>query len=143
MKNEEEELTAYCGLYCGDCFGYKGTIPDLARDLRKELRKYKFDSVAKVIPFKEFKNYEECYACLGGMVRLRCKGCRGGSRSKFCNIAKCVIKKGFEGCWECDEFQDCKKLNFLEPVHKDAVLKNLRRIKQVGVSEWINGNRHW
>jgi len=41
----KEDLVAYCGLYCGDCFNYKGEIADLARDLRKELRKTKFDIV--------------------------------------------------------------------------------------------------
>jgi len=35
----DENLIAYCGLYCGDCHGYQGKIPDLARDLRKESRK--------------------------------------------------------------------------------------------------------
>ena len=41
--NEQKELIAYCGLYCGDCFAYQGKIADLARDLRKELRQSKFD----------------------------------------------------------------------------------------------------
>jgi len=43
MVEENKNLLAYCGLYCGDCFAYKGKIAkgkiaDLARDLRKELR---------------------------------------------------------------------------------------------------------
>ena len=50
----DKSLVSYCGLYCGDCHGYKGSIADLASDLRKELKKYNFDEVAKVIPFKEF-----------------------------------------------------------------------------------------
>ena len=33
-----ERLIAYCGLYCGDCNGFSGKIPDLGSDLRKELR---------------------------------------------------------------------------------------------------------
>ena len=84
----KENLVAYCGLYCGDCYNYTGSIADLARDLRKELRKNKFKETAKVMPFKEFDNYQECYECLGAMVKLRCKGCRDGFRSKFCKIAK-------------------------------------------------------
>ena len=101
----KESLISYCGLYCGVCLFYTGSIADLARDLRKELRKYKFNEVAKAIPFKEFKNYPECYECLGAMVKLRCKGCREGFRSKFCDIANCAQKKEYEGCWECDEFE--------------------------------------
>jgi len=36
---KDENLVTYCGLYCGDCFNYTGSIADMARDLRKELRK--------------------------------------------------------------------------------------------------------
>jgi hypothetical protein len=76
---EDKNLIAYCGLYCGDCFSYKGKVADLARDLRKELRQAKFDKIAEGIPFEEFKHYKECYETLGALVRLRCKNaCKGG-----------------------------------------------------------------
>lgn len=140
---KHQEMTGYCGLYCGDCKFQDGTIPDLARDLRKELRSVRFDKVAEVIPFKEFDHYQECYEVLGAMVKLRCKGCRVSGRSKFCPPAKCAVKKGYEGCWECDEFAECKKLEFLEPIHGDGHLKNLRKIGKVGVNEWAEGNRYW
>ena len=139
----DENLVSYCGLYCGDCHGYTGSIADLARDLRKELRKNKFDEVAKVIPFKEFKNYPECYECLGAMVKLRCKGCRGGFRSKFCEITKCALEKEYQGCWQCKKFETCEKFKFLKPVHKDANLKNLRKIKRQGLEVFIKGKKHW
>jgi hypothetical protein len=139
----DESLVSYCGLYCGDCHSYTGSIADLARDLRKELRKNRFTEVAKVIPFKEFDNYQECYECLGAMVKLRCKGCRGGFRSKFCKIAQCAQKREYEGCWQCDEFETCQKFDFLKPVHKDANLKNLRKIKRQGVEGFLKGKRHW
>lgn len=58
MSNNEN-LIAYCGLYCGDCFGYKGKIAELAKDLRKELRQEKFEIMIKGIPFKALKNYKE------------------------------------------------------------------------------------
>ena len=46
MKNKEEKLIAYCGLYCDECFAHRGIIADLARDLRKELRRTRFDIMA-------------------------------------------------------------------------------------------------
>ena len=46
MSEQDENLIAYCGLYCGDCLNYKGEIADLARDLRKKLREAKFAQVA-------------------------------------------------------------------------------------------------
>ncbi len=144
MSKENKNLTGYCGLYCGDCFSYPGTIADMARDIRKELRKTKFDTIAKVVPFKEFKYYKECYECLGAMVRLRCnKACRDGGGPPVCKIRACCQKNGYKGCWECDEFDGCKKMQFLEVVHKDAHIKNLNKIKRVGVEEWLKGKRFW
>ncbi len=80
---EEKDLITYCGLYCGDCFSYKGKIADLARDLRKELRQAKFERDAEILSsipfFKTLKDYPQCYAVLGAMVKFRCKRtCRGG-----------------------------------------------------------------
>lgn len=137
----DESLVSYCGLYCGDCHGYTGSIADLARDLREELKKYKFDEVAKIIPFKEFKSYPECFQCLGAMENLRCKGCKGSSRSEYCEIAQCALKNEYQGCWQCDEFENCAKFNFLKPVHNDANLRNLRKIKKEGVERFLEGKR--
>ena len=144
MNKTGRELVACCGLYCGDCFGFKGKIADLSRDLRKELRQAKFDRVAEGIPFKEFKNYKECYEVLGALVRLRCKNaCTGGGGNPFCKIRKCCQKKTIEGCWQCDEIESCGKLKFLETIHQDAHLKNLRKINKVGVDKWLAGKRYW
>ncbi len=139
MSIDHAGMTAYCGLYCGDCAFRAGTIPDLARDLRKELRKARFEKVAEVIPFLDADGYKRTYDFLGSLVKLRCKGCKVGSRSQFCHIAQCASKRGYEGCWECGDFAACSKLDFLAPVHGDAHLKNLRKIKKVGIEEWVKG----
>src|SRR5665648_483941 len=133
--SEDKKLIAYCGLYCGDCVNYKGEIANLARDLRKKLRQAKFDRSSKGLSkyFKEFKDYEQCYATLGAMVRLRCsRVCRDGGGPPFCKIRKCCEKKNIQGCWECEELETCTKLDFLKPIHEDAHLKNLRKIKNQG-----------
>ena len=139
----DKSLVGYCGLYCGDCHNYTGSIADLAQELMKELKKNNFAEVAKVMPFKEFNSYPECYECLGAMVQLRCEGCREGSRSKFCNIAQCAVKNDYEGCWECDRFQTCNEFDFLKPIHKDANLKNLKKIKKLGIKGFLKGKRDW
>jgi len=92
---QNENLIAYCGHYCGDCHGFSGKIPDLARDLRKELRASRYDKFAGFISTfsfgKNFKEYEECYKVLGAMVKFRCrKGCRKGGGSPFCKIRICA-----------------------------------------------------
>ena len=143
-----KDLIAYCGLYCGDCFGYKGKLADLARDFRKELRQSKFDKTAEFMAtfsfFEVFKNYKQCYEVLGALVKLRCKkACKGGGGPPFCKMRKCCVKNNIEGCWECSEFEDCKKLDFLKPSHNDAHLKNLRKIKKQGINTFIKGKRIW
>ena len=146
--SEEEDLVAYCGIYCGDCFVHKGKIADLARDLRKELRQAKFDRTAEVLSansfFAVFKDYRQCYEVLGALVKFRCKkACRGGGGPPFCKMRKCCQRKGIEGCWQCDDFETCEKLDFLKPSHEDAHLKNLRIIRKDGIDNFIRGNRHW
>jgi hypothetical protein len=145
---EAKDLIAYCGLYCGDCYRYKGRLADMARDLRKELRAEKFDVTAAKMAenafFKAFRNYPECYEVMGEIVKLRCKrACRGGGGPPVCKIRECCQKNSIDGCWECDEFETCKKLDFLKPYHDDAHLKNLRQLRKSGVGSFINGKRYW
>ena len=139
-----KDLIAYCGLYCEDCPGYQGKIADMARDLRKELRKAKFARVVEGIPFPEFKHYKECYEVLGAMVRLRCKqACRGGGGNPFCKIRICCQKKAIQGCWQCDELESCPKLDFLKINHADAHLKNLGILKKAGADSFLEGKKYW
>lgn len=148
MCNSNIENISYCGLYCPDCPNRKGVIADLARDLRKELRTYRFDKTAELLSsisfFKEFKNYSECYEVLGAMVKMRCgRTCRNGGGNPACKIRKCVQKKKLQGCWECNEFETCEKLSYLEGNHGKAHMKNLRIIKKKGVEEFMKGKKHW
>ncbi len=147
MPNQETSI-AYCGIFCGDCFSYQGKIADLSRDLRKELRQTRFDKVAESLSnisfFKTFKKYPECYEVLGALVKLRCKNtCRNGGGNPYCAIKICCRKKEIEGCWLCDEFEGCKKMDFLKAAHGDACLKNLRILKKKGKKEFLKGNKYW
>jgi hypothetical protein len=125
---------------------HKGEVADLARDLRKKLRETKFERVAKGLSkiFKDLENYEQCYQVLGTMVRLRCRrACRQGGGPPACKMRNCCQRKGIQGCWECEEFETCQKLEFLRAVHGEAHLKNLRKIKKQGISGFVEGPRYW
>ncbi len=143
-----QKSVAYCGLYCGDCFAHRGIVADLARDLRKELRASRFDKTAEALSelpfFKGLSRYDECYAALGDMVKLRCKSaCRGGGGNPYCKIRKCCQRKSYVGCWECDDFETCEKLTELETGHGAAVIRNIRRIRRKGLKGFLEGKRDW
>ena len=53
----------------------------------------------------------------------------GGSNPLAPTIKKCSIKH--------------EKLDFLKPIHEDAHLKNLRKIKKQGINKFISGKRYW
>jgi hypothetical protein len=141
MNNTEAELTAYCGLYCGDCIRYRSKATCLARDLLSELQAVQFDKYAEVksAPVKELKHYEECCQVLNAIVRLGCDTpCKAGGDGCLqpCEIKRCVQSKKLEGCWECGEFERCDKFEFFRPMHGDTTKGNLRKIKQYGLNKW-------
>jgi hypothetical protein len=143
-----KKLVSYCGLCCADCHGFRGKTADLARDLRKELRETKFKSFAafagRTSFGKVFKDFDKCYEVLGGMVKFRCRhGCRNGGGNPYCKIRNCAIKKSYDGCWLCDEYEKCEKLEFLTEVHKDAHLKNIKIIRKKGIEGFLDGKRNW
>jgi len=147
-KKPGKKHIAYCGLCCLDCHGFVQKIPDLARDLRKELRASRYKQFADFMAGtgfgKVFNGYDQCYEVLGAMVKFRChKGCRDGGGNPFCKIRKCCMKKGYAGCWQCNDFEDCKKLDFLKGVHDDAHLKNLRILKKKGENAFLKSKRRW
>ena len=47
MQNKDIELTAYCGLYCGDCIRYRSKASKLAFELKNELQRVEFDKYAE------------------------------------------------------------------------------------------------
>ena len=148
LMAKTQDLIGYCGLYCGDCPGYTGTVANLAADLRKELRRYRFDKMAEMLAkvpfFKEFKNYDPCYDLLGTMMKLRCKKqCKGSGGPPACKVRACARSKSLDGCWQCGDFATCDTLKFLESHHGVAHLKNLRKLKRSGPAAFVKGKRFW
>ncbi|MFX1379279.1 MAG: DUF3795 domain-containing protein [Promethearchaeota archaeon] len=83
-----------------------------------------------------------CKRC-PGVESFGCKGCRAqeGQIHKFpvCKTYKCVTRKGFEFCYECNEFpcemlQPIVKFEIFEP-HNSKVY-NLVMIQKYGLEEW-------
>jgi hypothetical protein len=143
MRGEmkEKDLTAYCGLYCGDCVRYQSRSSDLAKQLLNELGGQKFSEYAKLKSThkKELENYDVMVSELKVISEFKCEllcqlggdGCEGP-----CEIIKCVKDKDFDGCWQCDSFEKCEKIDFLKPFHENAPVNNLRKIKELGIDYW-------
>jgi len=142
VKQNERNFTAYCGLYCGDCIRYKSRASDVANELMKEIDKFHFTEYANVkrTHTKEFEKFDSFISTLRAISDIKCNiPCRlgGDGCGGKCEIIKCVKDKAFEGCWECNSFKKCEKLDFLKPFHGDSPLINLRKIKEFGMDNWV------
>jgi hypothetical protein len=127
MKKEPSENLneiAYCGLFCPKC--YKMKISTSAKQLLTELESAQ-DKGAKYL--QEFPNLK---SDLEKLINLECKKfCReGGGKSSICPIKKCCVERGIDGCWECSDIDDCKKL-------KPQFISNSKKLKKLGVKSYI------
>ena len=150
--SEEIELIGYCGLYCGDCIRYRSKASDLARELLCELHATEFDKYAAIKSnsldqldaVKKFDHYGECCRVLEAIVALQCSSpCRigGGCAPPPCDVLACCGEKGFDGCWQCDEFEKCRRFESLREIHGDSPRQNLKTIRKFGLDKWVE-HRH-
>jgi len=58
-------------------------------------------------------------------------------------MKKCCIGKSLEGCWDCDDFVNCKTLAWLNPVHSGANVENIERIRRIGMELFLEGPKCW
>ena len=148
MSESVFDLTAYCGLYCGDCNRFRSRASDLARDLLAELDSTKFDKYVKVKstalnqPNKreELRYYPEFRDIIETIIDLKCENpCRigGGCPTFSCKIMECCLTKGLDGCWQCDTFESCTQFDFLKAMHGDSLVENLRAIREHGIDNWV------
>ncbi|MFC1937075.1 DUF3795 domain-containing protein [Chloroflexota bacterium] len=141
IVGREAEFTGYCGLYCGDCIRYRSKASDLARALLNELQATEFGKYAEVksCSVKELEQYRQCCQVLEAIIGLQCnEPCRvgGGCTTFSCKILQCCQRRGYQGCWECDDLEKCNEFEFLKPFHGEAPVKNIRKIRELGLDGW-------
>jgi len=141
MGQEEILLTAYCGLYCGDCIRYRMTAAALARDLSGELANIGFDQYARITKksVSSLGQLDGVLQFLNDLAQLQCMvACREGGDgcAGTCEVKTCAIAKGLKGCWDCEEFEACTRLDFLKPMHGEGPRINLKQIKEKGINDW-------
>lgn len=139
---EGKDLTPCCGVYCPDCIWYHNNFSSRAKELKDKLKRVDFERYASIkSPFgAELEYYKEFLSVLNFIAKNDCsQPCRkgGGCGGHPCKIMKCAEEKKIEGCWQCEEMEDCDKFDILEPRCGDTPKQNLKKIKKLGYEDWI------
>ena len=114
-----------CGLNCAKCDIYAAGHGD--EKLRDEVIEW----------FKNERN--EVFKS----EQVRCEGCRGPIElhwSSDCKMLSCARSKDVDYCFVCDGFP-CVILNAFASdgvSHHKRTVQNLKRIKEMGIEEWIS-----
>ncbi len=134
---ESKTLTAYCGLYCGDCPRWNAEFSTLAGKLLNILESSSFSKYAKLSGLEYTQTTIPFLKQLKGLnCEISCRQGGDGCGETACEIKKCIEEKALEGCWECQDFKDCRKMDFLKPFCGEAPVKNLQKVKKYGLDNW-------
>jgi hypothetical protein len=148
---DDNRLTSYCGLYCKDCIPSRSDLYNLAARLQAVLSELKFDRYAELKAGQTywsesnaiFKDYPRFIEVLQAIRGLECRStCRegGGWKGEHCPVRNCAIDKGMTGCWECNEYITCGRLEPLLKFHPNLAY-HLELIKTEGVDRWADKRR--
>jgi hypothetical protein len=131
----KEHLAAACGTYCGACTAYLAKHGD---DEHKKLIQQKKSSsrptrAQRGIPPSNWMDGLLCDGCLsGGQLAGHCQRC---------NIRLCALEKQSNSrCSDCEDlpcFRIKNLINMGRYLHRDEYLPNLKKIREMGVQEWV------
>ena len=123
MTSINKDLLAPCGLYCGVC-----AIHIADRDNNLKFKKILVDVYKPVSKTPD---------------DIKCSGCMSENQEKIfgycqtCLIRDCVMGKGIDGCYQCNDFP-CKFIErFPIPVGKKVILRAIPRWKEIGTEKWV------
>jgi hypothetical protein len=169
----DKKLVCPCGLTCCDCLFYKKELYETAKKLRELIQSSQLDTFLKLLVkhkgwngiakhfgqeksvfekhFESFEKLPDFLEVLDGIINLQCKttcqesgGCSIGGITHKCKALTCINENGFEGCWQCEEYENCEKLSFLRRNYGETIDGNLRIIKNEGVEAVKSrGNKYY
>jgi hypothetical protein len=120
MVEINKKLLSPCGLYCGVCAIYMAH--------RDNNLKFKEKLVSIYRPYT--KSVED----------VKCKGCLSDEKFGWCQtcpIRNCAQEKGYEGCYQCNDFP-CKMIDrFPMEVGKKVISRAVPQWKELGTEKWV------
>jgi hypothetical protein len=128
-------LAAACGTYCGACPAY------IAKHSEDEQTKIKLQKRSASGPAKSMKGIPPS----NWMDGLLCDGCLSGgmlaAHCKTCNIRlHAENKQNDSRCTACEElpcYRITNLMNMGRYLHRQEYLPNLKKIREMGVQEWV------
>jgi hypothetical protein len=130
-----EHLAGACGIYCGACPAYLAKHGEDAQiKMRLEKRSSSGSMKAlKGIPPSNWMDGLLCDGCLsGGVLAAHCQRC---------NIRLCALnKQNNSRCSDCEElpcYRITNLINMGNYLHRKEYLPNLKKIREMGVQEWV------
>jgi len=138
--NEDRRLTSYCGLYCADCIPSRKDLFARVRELEEMLAALRFERYAELKSARQpvFRDYAGFLDVLRGIAGLECPApCREGGGDPECAVRRCVVSGNREGCWECEDYKTCQKLERLKGIHVNLE-RHLGLIRSEGVEGWAS-----
>ena len=148
MKEDEiKNLTAYCGLFCGDCIPSNKRLFEVIRELQELASSLHLDDYAQLKGESDpaFRDYPTFARMLSEIAALECPApCRLDGGKEVCTIRNCARGRGYEGCWECAERLSCRALTPLRAFHGETIDGNLDAIEKFGMDDWtVKRGKHY
>ncbi|RJP27151.1 MAG: DUF3795 domain-containing protein [Actinobacteria bacterium] len=143
----DRDLTAYCGLYCGDCIPSNTRLFEMIEELQELAAKLRLYDYAELLSRRDAacEDYPAFERMLAALAGWRCPSpCRAGGGRPSCLVRECAREKGFDGCWECANRRGCELLDPLRGFHRGTIDENLDAIAERGIDGWADGRgRHY
>jgi hypothetical protein len=153
ITQEETNLIAPCGIYCGACDPFLGKSKELAKELYRIIDGFNIRDVAPIVLGLEQEKMTEFLNILKQLSEARkCPGCLAGGGNPGCPMKTCTGEKRYLTCAECDSMpcSTDEKEKGGDPMSAPAILgmitrryagwniENLKRIQEVGYRKFID-----